>query len=55
MAETYNVRLFIGVVKKSTGEDITSEEFYFNDQSFSKMANLADEFYTLIEKLQKIK
>lgn len=55
MAEIYHIRLFIGVMKDSTREDITAEEFYFNDKSFSKMVNLADEFFQLVEKLQKLK
>ena len=55
MAEVYKVTLRI-VVRKSAPEDvIVEEEFYFSDISFSKMANVSDEFYELIAKLQKVK
>ena len=55
MAETYDVVMAIKVKKNSDKEDIVDEETFFNSQSFARLANLADEFYTLIEKLQKIK
>ena len=55
MAETYKVNMTIRVIKGDDGEAIADEEYLFPGQSFSKMANLADEFYTLVNKLQKIK
>lgn len=55
MAEIYDIVLAIKVIKASNKEAIVDEESYFNSQSFAKMANLADEFYELITKLQKIK
>ncbi|MDP2366524.1 MAG: hypothetical protein Q8M94_22445 [Ignavibacteria bacterium] len=55
MAETYDIRLAITVIKSSDKEAIVDEETYFNSQSFARLANLADEFYELIAKLQKIK
>ena len=55
MAETYDIILAIKVIKGSNKEAITDEEIHFNAQSFARMVNLADEFYTLVEKLQKIK
>ena len=51
----YKVTLRILVYKAPAEEVIVSEEFYFSDITFSKMANVADEFYELIAKLQKIK
>ena len=55
MAETYSVIMAIRVIKDSSQETIVDEENHFNSQSFSRLANLADEFYELIAKLQKIK
>ena len=55
MAVTYNVNMTIKVTKVDSAETIADEEHVFNNQTFAKMANLADEFYTLINKLQKIK
>lgn len=55
MADTYNVFMAIRVTKASNDETVVDEENHFNNQSFARMANLADEFYTLVEKLQKIK
>jgi len=55
MAEVYKVALGIAVLKGTAEEVIVSEEFYFSGITFSKMANVADEFYELIAKLQKIK
>ena len=55
MAEVYKVVLGIGVLKGKTEEVIVSEEFYFSDITFAKMANVSDEFYELIGKLQKLK
>jgi len=55
MAEVYKVALGIMVLKGKAEEDIVREEYFFPDISFSKMANVADEFYELIAKLQKIK
>jgi len=43
------------VTKVDNAETIADEEHVFNNQSFAKMVNLADEYYSLIEKLQKIK
>ena len=55
MADVYKVSLRI-VVHKGSPEDVMVEEtFYFSDIPFSKMANVSDEFYELIAKLQKIK
>lgn len=55
MAETYKAILAISVVRESNNEVITSEEYLFNGQTFARMANIADEFYATVEKLQKIK
>jgi len=55
VAETYNIFMAIRVTKTVNDETIVDEENHFNNQSFARMANLADEFYTLVEKLQKIK
>ena len=55
MAETYDVRLAIMVLKTSNREVVVDEETYFNNQIFASLANLADEHYGLIEKLRKIK
>ena len=55
MAETYDITLAIKVIKTSDREPIVDEETFFNNQSFARLANLADEFYELIAKLQKIK
>ena len=55
MAEVYRVTLGIAVEKGKPEEVIVSEEYFFSDITFSKMANVADEFYELIAKLQKIK
>lgn len=55
MAEIYKVALGIVVLKGAKGEEIVSEEFFFSDISFAKMANVSDEFYELIAKLQKLK
>ena len=55
MAEAYNIFLSIAVVKESTQAAEVEEEYRFNNQSFAKMANLADEFYELVAKLQKLK
>ncbi len=53
MPGDYKVALKI-VVFKGT-EVIVNEEFYFSDVIFSRMANVSDEFYELITKLQKLK
>ena len=55
MAETYDVVMAVKVLKTSTKEAMVEEEFYFNDQSFAKMANLADKFYELTAAMKKIK
>ena len=55
MAETYGVTLSVQVLKTSNKEVVVDESYMFNDQSFAKMANLSDEFYDLIAKLQKLK
>lgn len=55
MAEIYDITLAIKVVKTSSKETIVEEETYFNNQSFARLANIADEHYELIAKLQKIK
>lgn len=55
MAEGYKVSLRILVYKGPNEEVIVTEEYFFSDISFSKMANVADEFYELIAKLQKVK
>ena len=55
MPETYKVALKIVVNKVATGDVIVEEEYYFSDITFSKMANVSDEFYELIAKLQKLK
>lgn len=51
----YRVTLGIIVLKEPAKEVVAVEDFYFNDLSFSKMANISDEFYELITKLQKLK
>lgn len=51
----YKVSLGITVSKTSPEEVIVTETFYFSDITFSKMANVSDEFYELIAKLQKLK
>ena len=55
MAEIYKVALGIAVLKGKAEEVIVSEEYFFSDITFSKMANVSDEFYELIAKLQKVK
>ena len=55
MAEGYKVTLRILVYRGQAEEVIVTEEYFFSDITFSKMANVADEFYELIAKLQKIK
>lgn len=55
MAETYDVTISIKVTKTSNKEAIVEEETYFNNQNFARLANIADEHYELIAKLQKIK
>ena len=55
MPKDYKVTLGILVYKGPAEEVIVSEDFYFSDITFSKMANVADEFYELIAKLQKLK
>ena len=55
MAETYDVVLAIRVLKASSKEALVDEEMFFNGQTFGRMANLADEFYELIAKMQKLK
>jgi len=55
MAETYEVTLAIEVVEEKTRKVIAEEKFYFSEQTFAKMANIADQFYELITKLQKAK
>ena len=53
MPEIYKVSLGIEVLKGEKEEVIVTEEYFFQDITFSKMANVADEFYELIAKLQK--
>ena len=43
MAVTYNVNLTIRVTKVDSAETIADEEHVFNNQTFAKMVNLADE------------
>ena len=55
MADVYKITMGI-VVSKSPAETLlVAEDFYFNDLTFSKMANISDEFFELITKLQKLK
>ena len=55
MSEVYKVSLGIRVLKGTAEEAVVIEEFYLSDITFSKMVNVADEFYELIAKLQKLK
>ena len=55
MGEVYGVSLGILVLKGTTEEVVIKEEYFFPDITFSKMANVANEFYELIAKLQKVK
>lgn len=55
MADVYRVTMGIIVVKEPAKEVVAVEDFYFNDLTFSKMANVSDQFYELITKLQKVK
>lgn len=55
MAEIYDVAMSVEVKKTGNKEIVTTEYFTFNNQTFAKMANLADKFYELIATLQKIK
>jgi len=51
----YKATLRILVYKGPAEEVIVTEEYFFSDITFSRMANVADEFYELIAKLQKLK
>ena len=55
MSEKYRVGLRILVFKVEPEEMVVTEEYTFSDITFSKMANVSDEFYELIAKLQKVK
>ena len=55
MADVYKVSLGIVVSKSPTEEVIVIEDYFFQNLTFSKMANISDEFYELIAKLQKVK
>ena len=55
MVEKYKVTLSIIVLKGANEEAMVEESFFFNEMAFSKMANVSDEFYEIITKLQKIK
>jgi len=55
MAETYKAILAIQVTKEKTAEVVAEESFFFSEQTFAKMTNIADQFYELISKLQKVK
>lgn len=54
MAETYDVTLSILVIKTSNQEPVVDEQQFFTEQTFATLANIADEFYTLVTKLQKL-
>ena len=55
MSNDYKVTLRIVVSQGPAEEAIVSEDYFFQGVTFSKMANVADEFYELITKLQKLK
>lgn len=55
MADTYVVSFAIEVVKGEDKEIMVSEGVSFSSSSFAQMANLTDQYYELIEKLQKVK
>ena len=53
MAGVYKIAVRLAVLKGDPGELIQEEEFFFVDQSFSKMSHISDGIYELIEKLRK--
>jgi hypothetical protein len=55
VAETYDVEIAVLIKKSSSGEAVADESYTFNTQTFTKMTNLATEFYKLIAALQKLK
>ena len=55
MADVYKITLGIVVTKGPAEGVMVAEDYFFNDLTFSKMANISDEFYELITKLQKLK
>jgi hypothetical protein len=55
MADQYVVSLTIEVVKGEAKEVMVSEGVAFAVSTFAKMANLTDQYYELIGKLEKLK
>lgn len=54
MPDNYDVTLSI-IVNKEGQEVLVDEKDFFRDQTFAKMANIANEFYELLAKLKKTK
>lgn len=55
MPEQYVVSLAIEVVKGEAKEVMVSEGVSFIASSFAKMANISDQYYELVQKLEKLK
>ena len=55
MPETYDISISVKILKASNKEALADEDFFFNSQPVAKMANIADEFFELVAKLQKVK
>lgn len=55
MADEYTISMSIVVTKGTPAEVVQDEGVSFSNKSFAKMANIADLYYELIEKIEKLK
>lgn len=55
MAVEYTISMAIVVTKGDPPEAVQDEGVSFSNKSFAKMANIADLYYELIDKIEKLK
>lgn len=55
MAADYTVSLAIIVEKGDPPETVVNEGASFSNRTFAKMANIADLYYELVDKIEKLK